>query len=245
MNAIKRNGQVSRRCHSSSIAVNLVTTLNDFPEIRCLAGSRLETWNGEPIPYRERVEGLRSRVRTSGREAGPAIRALVEHPEPEALASLVELTRSPDPYLRRAALEAIGDHCSGHGASDVVESMLKDSIGFVVRTACDVAATMGVAGAHDRILELIAATEEATRLSALTALEHLWVSSDFEKVFTRYLEDRSDRVRKQAAWTVNKNIGPEHWKQVFERWSRDPLPRHRVWACAIAERFGTERSLRA
>src|SRR5437588_551242 len=81
----------------------------------------------------------------------------------------------PDPYLRRAALEAIGDHPSGRDASDVVLSMLHDRNGFVVRTACDVAAVLGLAGAHDRILELVGASEEATRLSALRALEGLWM----------------------------------------------------------------------
>jgi hypothetical protein len=45
-------------------------------------------------------------------------------------------------------------------------------------------------------------------------------------------------VRKQAAWTLNKNVGPEHWRRLFEVWAKDGLPRHRVWACSLAERFG-------
>jgi HEAT repeat protein len=203
-----------------------------------MAGFRPEIWNGEPIPYHEPIEVLRTRVRTSGNRAGAAIRALAGHPEPEAIAILVELTRSADPYLRRAGLEAIGYNPSGRNASDHVLSLLDDKNGFVVRTACEVAAVLGLAGAHDRILELIVASEEATRLSALRALECLWVPADFEKVFARYVNDRSAVVRKQAAWTLNKNVGPEHWEQVFELWSNDRLPRYRVWACSIAEKFG-------
>ena len=62
--------------------------------------------------------------------------------------------------------------------------------------------------------------------------------SDFENVFARHLKDRSDDVRKQAAWTLNKNVGPEHWQRLFEVWAIDRLPRHRGWACSLAEKFG-------
>jgi HEAT repeat protein len=197
-------------------------------------GFRTPAWNGEPIPYDEPIEVLRTRVRAVGSAAGAAIRALAEHPEPEALAFLVDLARSRDPYLRRAALEAMGDHASGRDASEVVLSLLHDKIGFVVCTACDVAAVLGLASAHDRIRELVGASDEATRLSALRAMEGLWVSSDFEKVFARYVGDRSDDVRKRAAWTLHKNVGRENWKRVFESWSSDRLARYRVWACSKA-----------
>ena len=188
-----------------------------------MAGFRPVIWNGELIPYHEPIEVLRSRVCASGSEAGAAIRALADRPEPEAFAILVDLARSPDPYLRRAGLEAIGDHPSGRDASDVVLNLLHDRTGFVVRTACDVAGVLGLDGAHDRILELAGADEEATRLSALSALERLWLPSDFEKVFARYVHDRSDDVRKRAAWTLNRNVGSEHWKRVFELWASDRL----------------------
>ena len=188
-----------------------------------MSGSKPENWNGEPIPYREPIEVLRSRVCASGSNVGAAIRALADRPEPEAFAILVDLARSPDPYLRRAGLEAIGDHPSGRDASDVVLNLLHDRTGFVVRTACDVAGVLGLTRAHDRILELAGADEEATRLSALSALERLWLPSDFEKVFARYVHDRSDDVRKRAAWTLNRNVGPEHWKRVFELWASDRL----------------------
>ena len=121
---------------------------------------------------------------------------------------------------------------------NVVLNLLQDKYGFVVRTACEVAAVLGLARAHDRILELAEIGEEATRLSALSALESLWVPADFERVFARYVKDQSAGVRKQAAWTLCKHASPEHWEQVFESWSKDPVPRHRVWACSIAEKFG-------
>jgi HEAT repeat protein len=209
-----------------------------------MAGCPPETCNGEPIPYHEPIEVLRTRVRASGSKAGAAILALAGRPEPEAIAILVDLTRSPDPYLRRAGLEAIGYSPSGPNASDVVLNLLQDKYGFVVRTACEVAAVLGLARAHDRILELAETGEEATRLSALSALESLWVSTDFEKVFARYVKDRSACVRKRAAWTLYQNVSPEHWEQVFESWSNDPVPGTALGLAGLPKNSGTELSWR-
>jgi HEAT repeat protein len=206
---------------------------------RRMADFRPKIWNGEPIPYHETVEVLRSLIGTYGK-AGPAIRALAEHPDPDALATLIELAHSRDPYLRASALEAIGCHRTGRDVAKVLVSSLDYSNGFVVRAAARAAAALGLTAAHDRILELVGAEEEATRLSALAALQSLWQPSDFEAVFARYLSDPSDRVRKQAAWTLEKNVGSDHWERVFDAWSADRIPRHRAWACSIAEKFGTK-----
>jgi hypothetical protein len=117
-----------------------------------MAAFRPEKWNGEPIPYHEPTEVLRLRVRASGSEAGAAIRALATHAEPEAFAILVKLARCPDPYLRRAGLEAIGDHPFGHDGSEIVLSLLGDRSGFVVRTACDVAALLSLASPKTSVI---------------------------------------------------------------------------------------------
>jgi HEAT repeat protein len=198
-----------------------------------------QIWNGVPIPYDASVAELRAAIREPGPKAWAAIRALAEKPEAEALAALVELTGSSDPHLRRSAVEAIGSHPSGRTAAEVVCQALHDRDAFVVRAATGAAANLRLQAAHQRVLSLVKASEESTRVVALRALEQLWQSSDFEAVFDRYLCDPSERVRKQAAWTVHKNVAAEHWEQVFSAWSKDPVPRHRVWACQVAGSFGS------
>ena len=204
-----------------------------------MAGFRPEMWNGEPIPYHEPIEALCAAIAAPGPKAWAAIRALAERPGPEAMATLIGLTRSPDPCLRRSAVEAIGNHQSGRDEADAVLGMLHDRDGGVVRAACRAAAALVLTAAHDRVRELIESEEEGTRYSALEALETLWEPTDFEGVFARYQRDPSDRVvRRRAAWTLAKHIGREHWERAFAAWSQDLVPRHRVWACTLAERFG-------
>jgi len=204
-----------------------------------------QIWNGVPIPYNAHVADLRGMVESPGPRAWAAIRALAEKPEPDALAVLVELTGSSDPHVRRSTVEAIGIHRSGRTVSDVVCQLLQDPADFVVRSAIQAAANLGLGAAHERVLSLVKAAEESTRLAALHALKDLWRPSDFDAVFDRYIHDRSDGVRKQAAWTVHKNAGKEHWERVFSAWSKDLVPRHRVWACELAGSFGSRAVLPA
>jgi HEAT repeat protein len=202
-------------------------------------------WNGLPIPYAAPIAELREAVEEHGPKAWAAIRALVEKPDTEALETLVELSKASDPYVRRAAVEGIGIHRSGQMAFEVVCQALHDRDTVVVRSAVEAAANLHLQPAHERVAGLVTASEQNTQLAALRALEVLWQSSDFEAVFDRYLNDLSGSVRKQAAWTLHKNIGAERWERIFSIWSRDELPRHRTWACQLAGRFGSTAVLSA
>jgi HEAT repeat protein len=182
---------------------------------------------------------LRAAIEQHGPKAWAAICALAEKPDTEALETLIELSKSTDPYVRRAAVEGIGIHWSGQMAFEVVCQALHDRDNVVVRSAMEAAAKLHLQSAHERVAGLVTTSEQSTRLAALRALEVLWQSSDFEVVFDRYLNDLSPSVRKQAAWTLHKNIGAERWERVFSIWSHDELPRHRTWACQLAGRFGS------
>jgi HEAT repeat protein len=208
-----------------------------------MADFRPTTWNGEPIPYHASVEILRTLTHKSGEKAAAVICALAASSDPAAMAILIDLTRSPDPYLRKSAVEGIGNNPSGRDAADVVISLLHDGNGFVVRVACRAAAVLCLSKAHERIQRLLEAKEEATRHSAIEALAILWKPSDFEQVFERYLWDRSDNVRKWAAWTLKDNVDLDHWERLFKAWSSDPLPRHRVCACTLVQKFATSADL--
>jgi len=208
----------------------MVTHMTDF---------RPPTWNGEPIPHDAPIDDLRAAIKKSDPKAWAAIRALAERPSAEALNVLIELSRSSDVHLRRAAVEGIGIHPSGATAHDVILEALHDRESVVVRTAFEAAADHRLASAHDRIVALVTDSEESTRIDALRALGVLWQAGDFQAAFDRYLHDPSDRVRKQAAWTLHENLAEDTWERAFSVWSNDALPRHREWACELARRFGS------
>jgi HEAT repeat protein len=196
--------------------------------------------NRVPIPHEASIEDLRNMIATPGPKAWAAVRALADKAEPDALMALVELTHSADAHLRRAGVEAIGMHAAGQMASEVVCGLLHDEQGFVVRSAIAAAVKLNLRAAHERVLNLATASDENTRLEALRGLADLWEVSDFQPVFDRYLHDRSEDVRRQAAWTLQQNVESDCWQRLFAAWSTDALARHRVWACQLAERFGSK-----
>ncbi len=202
--------------------------------------SRPQILNGVPIPQEASVADLRNTIGTSGPGAWAAVRALADKSEPDALAALVELTRSTDPHLRRAGVEAIGMHALGQSASDVVCRLLHDKQGFVVRSAIEAAVRLSLSAAQERILKLAKASDESTRSAALRGLASLWRTTDFTLVFDCYAHDPSEKVRREAAWTLRQNADSDCWQRLFTAWSIDPLSRHRVWACQLAEAFGSK-----
>jgi hypothetical protein len=201
------------------------------------------TINGVPVPYDTSVAELRKMVNIPGPDAWAAIRSLAEKSEPEALGILGSLTRSKDWRFRRSAVEAIGISPLGHKSQEIVCNLLSDPSSYVMRAAIEAAANQKISCAHNEILKLMKAAEENTRIVALHALMDLWQPSDFDLVFDRYSHDPSDRVKKQAAWTIHENLDSQNWRRIFLAWINDPVPRHRIWACELAEKFGIRSDL--
>jgi len=167
-----------------------------------------------------------------------AIRSLVSRDDAEALDELSRLTVAEDQFLRRTAVEVIGKHPRGRELRERVLAAFRDPSEYVKRTACDVVAQWKWAEAHQPVLLLVKEPVAATRESALRALTAIWTDSDFALVLGIYQHDPEIGVRREAAWTLRQCIGAENWRQVFDALGLDRLPRHRVWACEIAEAFG-------
>jgi HEAT repeat protein len=201
--------------------------------------NRPEVWNGVQVPYGATVEELAHLVDGPVPARWAAFVALAYTPGEPALAVLRASAESPDPHLRRIAVEAIGIHPEGNRLDAVLCRLLSDAHGAVVRSAIEAAAVKRVIAAHDSILRLIDAGEESTRVVSLRALRALWQETDFDRVFRAFSSDASTDVRKQAAWTLRSNASRSTWRQLFEAWRADALARHREWACELASAYGS------
>jgi HEAT repeat protein len=200
--------------------------------------NRPATWNGLQVPYGASVEELERSVSGPIPARWAAFVALAHTAGERALAVLRESAHSSDPHARRAAVEAIGVHPEGGRAGDIMCRLLADTHDFVVRSACEAAARQQVAEAHDAILRLLDDEDESTRATALLALRELWKDTDFDRVFRVFASDMSTKAQKEAAWTLRSIASPSTWRQLFEVWRADSLPRHRQWACELAAAFG-------
>ncbi len=206
---------------------------------------RREVFNGVPVPYGAPTEELIRQANGNVPMCWAALVALAHDPSPRASEAIREATRSHDPYLRRAAIEAVASRPSSPDSVSSIVEALADRDGRVVRTACHAAATLGAREARDRVVALMKSSDASTREAALRALRALWDPDDFGAVFEVFRTDRSPRVKKEAAWTLRQHVADDTWQTLLDVWRRDPLHRHRLWACEIGAEFGGSRVVEA
>src|SRR5437667_7443434 len=142
--------------------------------------SRPESLNGVLIPYGVPASELEALVRNNPRDRWAALIALGHDSSSESLAALARAAKHPDPYVRRAGIEALALHVRGREARRLILDGLTDVSAVVVRAACETASALDLQDAHPRLLDLLRAAEPATREGALRALGSLWKAEDFE-----------------------------------------------------------------
>jgi len=196
--------------------------------------------NGIPIPYDTSVAELENMMRAPAPQCWVAIIALGHIPGLESLGLLAQQLTSSDPYVRRAALEAIGFHPEGDKLEQDVLRCFRHSSDVVSREACRTSASLRLGSAHDNVVALFGASSESTRLTAVAALSKLWHATDLDKLITVFQYDRSEKVRKEAAWVLRAHATPDNCQVLFHLWWADAVSRHRKWACELAAAFDVQ-----
>ncbi|MCP4643768.1 MAG: HEAT repeat domain-containing protein [bacterium] len=195
------------------------------------------TVNGVVVPHEASVADLAAMLKLPPPECWAAMKALGIKSTQESLDVLAAQISSDDPYVRRAALEAVGDHSDGTCLEGQVLKCFDDTSQLVVRQACATAATLGLASGHDQVAALLEAPSEATRCKAIAAISVLWKSSDFDMLVKLYCNDHENSVRKDAAWVLYEHVTSDTCRRLFELYCADSIPRHRGWACELCARF--------
>lgn len=192
--------------------------------------------NGIAVPYGRTLAELRALLASEGQQWAAMI-AIGRSSEPEALDLLSELASARDAHVRRLAIEVIGLRHDGRLLQRVVLERMRDGHGAVVRTAATVAASLGLTAARQDLRGLLADPTAATREVAVRSLAQRWRQDDFDDVVATFRADPSTDVKKAAAWTLRVTVSEPVSKILIELWASDPLPRHRRWACEIAEQY--------
>jgi HEAT repeat protein len=152
---------------------------------------------------------------------------------------LFRFARSPDWCFRRIAIEAIDSREIAPVTVCLIREALHDPSPFVVRTACEAVERWGLTEAYDDLLTLLNDREAATRQTAVRALSSVWRPEAFAPVLHMCRSDPAREVRREAAWTLRRAAEPAAWRELFDMWKEDELPRLRFWACELACEFGS------
>jgi len=190
-----------------------------------------------PDPYDVAVGELRRTLELRGGPAWVASEALGSKASPEAFVVLSVAATDLDSQVRLEAIRALGRHTLGRQAAQIIIGALSDSSPAVVRTACVAVARLDLEQAHDRVARLLGDEHRLTRGDALRSLDMLWRETDFDLILRVHLGDPDVGVRRDAAFLLYSRVGPTSWRGLFDLWVKDPLARHRAWACELAVRY--------
>jgi HEAT repeat protein len=152
---------------------------------------------------------------------------------------LVRFAGHRHPFMRRIAVEALGQHPLAPQAVTTILSLLHDASPVVVRAACASVARIGSEDARSRLRELGEAAEPSTRAAAIEALGAFGDPLQLE-FFQHVLQhDTAPEVVRAAEGAVKKLITATNWRPFFDEWSGSPNPARRVAACTLAQRYAS------
>jgi HEAT repeat protein len=190
--------------------------------------------NGELVPYEKTVAELSSIASGCAPQRWVAFVALARSTDPMALQFLGGLVASPDPYVRRAAVEAIGKSANGTQFAAILIASLNDTHEAVVRSAIEALASLRIPEAHTCIVANVESPNPSTRLVAVAALSALWSDNDFELLLRLSEGDTSTDVRRAAARTLRETASQSRAVTLFEIWHKASASELRTYACEIA-----------
>ena len=180
-----------------------------------------------------------------GAKRWAALLALSGQDTSEAYEVIHAALASPDPDMRRYAIEAISRHPLARKAEGAIAAMLFDVDDLVGQTACKICGVLHLESAHDGVLQLLKSENPDVRDMALNTLARLWRDHDFEPVLELHRNDDRRAVRIAAAKTLRHRVTRHTWRRLFGLWCRDREPRHRLWSCELAGEFGGKDDLGA
>jgi HEAT repeat protein len=165
------------------------------------------------------------------------IRDLAKSGDEQSMLRICEFAEHRDQFIRTTAMEAIGRHKLGRQQMGALRKGLGDASAYVNRAACEAVGNLELHELRATLKPLLRNLEPATRMAAIATLSQIWDDGDFDEVFERFTRDNVEDVRKSAAHVLNIHAAERNWLGLFEVFSKDDIPRHRVWACQLAQRF--------
>ena len=141
-------------------------------------------------------------------------------------------------FRRRSALEALGKLPRDADTDALVLDALRDTSGYVIRTAAEIVERWGLVDAAPVLRQRTGDSDPLTRRSALDALRIVGRAEDIDLLLPLLAHDPDRSVRNAAAWAISALAGQDNWRRAFAALLGDPMPRHRLFACEMAAKFG-------
>jgi hypothetical protein len=168
---------------------------------------------------------------------------LAIHNDPESISVLESFLKSEDSHKVRAAISAIGRNVNGKRIASDIIPFLTSQHAYVQRAALEALGRLECRSGRQMIYPFIDCEVESLQIAAIVAINLLWEGSDFGHFLEFFQHHKSETVRKQLGDVIYEHVSFLSWEAVFALFCSDPLPRHRIWAVELADKYGKREML--
>lgn len=189
-----------------------------------------QSYKKDYYPTRKSDEMIVPRDRPGGHVIGPSVEG--SHP------AVIATTNVRDQFERRSAVAAIGLGTRDAVVEAIIVQALRDPSEYVARAACEVVEKWALLAGRDAVVLLLRDKASLTRRAAIRTFLTIGTAADLPLLLQVFKVDKAQDVRREAAWVLWGTASAATWRSIFALFADDATPRHRVWACQLAERFG-------
>ncbi|MBR4245920.1 MAG: HEAT repeat domain-containing protein [Treponema sp.] len=162
-----------------------------------------------------------------------AIKALAKINTAESREALHSLLSLDDAYIKRFALEELGNIESKENLAGIISNIAKDKNEFLTRTSLSIIEKQGITSLHGFVAESLKSQDLLTLEYALNAINQIWSDDDFTAIMELSKKEQNQEIKKKCYEVLCKHATPSNWQSVYKLIRTNKIPQIRLLACRL------------
>lgn len=162
-----------------------------------------------------------------------AIKALAKMNTEEARKTLHSLLSFDDAYIKRFALEELGNIESKEALAGIISNVSKDKNEFLRRTSLSIIEKQGITSLHGFVAESLKSHDPLTLEYALNAINQIWSDDDFTAIMELSKKEQNQDIKKRCYEILCNHANSSNWQSVYKLIRTNKIPQIRLLACKL------------
>lgn len=162
-----------------------------------------------------------------------AIKALAKINTAESREALHSLLSLDDAYIKRFALEELGNIESKEALAKIISNVSKDKNEFLRRTSLSIIEKQGITSLHGFAMESLKSQDPLTLEYALNAINQVWCYDDFSVIMELAKKEQNQDIKKKCYELLCSHATSSNWQSVYKMIRTNEIPQIRLLACKL------------
>lgn len=162
-----------------------------------------------------------------------AIKALAKINTAESREALHSLLSFDDAYIKRFALEELGNIECKEALAKIISNVSKDKNEFLRRTSLSIIEKQGITSLHGFVAESLKSQDPLTLEYALNAINQVWSNDDFTAIMELSKKEQNQDIKKRCYEILCNHANSSNWQSVYKIIRTNKIPQIRLLACKL------------